>query len=118
MNDKDKEAFDKWWISNKYQLTSFYWHDTSLVGSEILATWKAACEYKKETLLECIHNYYSLMEELKEWKEAARSEAEEVNRLQAENKKLREALEYLNTITVLPEKVKPIIREALKEIKE
>lgn len=33
----------------------------------------------------------------------------------AENKKLREALEYLNTITVLPEKVKPIIKKALKE---
>ena len=31
--------------------------------------------------------------EILEWREAARSEAEEVNRLQAENKKLREALE-------------------------
>jgi hypothetical protein len=30
--------------------------------------------------------------EILEWKEAARSEAAEVNRLQAENKKLREAL--------------------------
>jgi hypothetical protein len=30
--------------------------------------------------------------EILEWKEAARSEADEVNRLQAENKKLREAL--------------------------
>jgi regulator of replication initiation timing len=30
--------------------------------------------------------------EILEWREAARSEAEEVNRLQAENKKLREAL--------------------------
>jgi regulator of replication initiation timing len=29
-----------------------------------------------------------------QWKEAARSEAEEVNRLQAENKKLRQALEF------------------------
>jgi regulator of replication initiation timing len=30
--------------------------------------------------------------EILEWREAARSEAEEVNRLQAENKKLRKAL--------------------------
>lgn len=94
MNSKDKEAFDKWWISNKYQLTSFYWHDTSLVGSEILATWKAACEYMQAEL------------------------AHHIFKIEAENKKLRDALEYLNTITVLPEKVKPIIREALKEIKE
>jgi predicted transcriptional regulator len=43
----------------------------------------------KEKLLECTYNYYSLMEELKEYKEAARSEAEEVNRLQDETKKLR-----------------------------
>jgi chromosome segregation ATPase len=43
----------------------------------------------KEKLLECTHNYYRIMEELKEWKEAARSEAEEVNRLQDETKKLR-----------------------------
>ena len=91
-------------------------------------------------------SYCKIVDELKEWKEAARSEADEVNRLQtentnlkeqdkiisneiktyieidrklqAENKKLRDALEYLNTITVLPEKVKPIIREALKEIEE
>jgi hypothetical protein len=38
-------------------------------------------------------SYCKVMDKLKEWKEAARSEAEEVNRLQAENKKLREALE-------------------------
>jgi len=42
-------------------------------------------------------SYCKVMDDLKEWKEAARSEAEEVNRLQAENKKLREALEiYAN----------------------
>jgi regulator of replication initiation timing len=33
--------------------------------------------------------------EILEWREAARSEAEEVNRLQAENKKLREALKEI-----------------------
>ena len=37
--------------------------------------------------------------ELKEYKEAARSEANLVNELQAENKKLREALEYIQSNT-------------------
>jgi len=125
MNDKDKEAFYRWWTSNKYELSPFYWSNTSLIGIEIANTWQAACGNKDK--------------ELMEWKEAARSEAEEVNRLQAdyralqeefslaktmagllqaENKRMREALEYLNTITVLAEKVKPVIREALKEAGE
>lgn len=46
------------------------------------------CDYEKKC------SYCKVMDELKEWKEAARSEADEVNRLQAENKKLREALEF------------------------
>ena len=97
MNDKDKEAFEKW-IDNDVlsQDESTLFKNMSEQERVVFVTertWQAACEYKKETLLECVHNYYSLMEELKEYKEAARSEAEEVNRLQAENKKLREALE-------------------------
>jgi hypothetical protein len=122
MNEKDKKAFDKWWISNKYQLSPFYWHDTSLVGSEILATWQAACEYKQKEVdffkdrnetniskATCINQvndglHILLKEaeaELFEWKEAARSEADEVNRLQAENRKLREALEFYANCTRL-----------------
>jgi len=80
MNDKDKEAFDKWWISNKYELTPFYWHNTSLVGSEILATWQAACEYKRD-------EYLNIMK--------AMTQTSQNNfKLQDENKKLREALEF------------------------
>lgn len=86
MNNKDEKAFEDWYGDKPKNYASLYLQNKK--------AWQAACEYKKETLLECIHNYYSLMEELKEYKEAARSEAEEVNRLQAENKKLREALEF------------------------
>ena len=82
MNDKDQEAFEGWVasedkhegvFSNNNNFTRDYW-----IAEK---TWQAACEYKDEELIE--------------WKEAARSEAEEVNRLQAENKKLREALEQI-----------------------
>jgi hypothetical protein len=103
MNDKDKEAFEKWLVSeNKHE--GVFSNNNNFTRDYWIAekTWQAACEYKDKDLLE--------------WKEAARSEANIVNVLQAENKKLRDALEYLNTITVLPEKVKPIIREALKEL--
>jgi len=63
-------------------------------------------------------SYCKIMDELKEWKEAARSEAEEVNRLQAENKKLREALEFYANCTRLMLDVKdlpidPIIGEPM-----
>lgn len=68
-----------------------------------------------------------LEDELLEYKEAARSEADEVNRLQAENKRIREALEfYADEETWLGERVVgyPIAlddegkkaTEALKEI--
>jgi hypothetical protein len=71
MNNKDKEAFDKWCDLNGY---------LHIVEDFLYEAWKAACEYKDKELLE--------------YKEAARSEAQEVNELQAENKKLREALEF------------------------
>ncbi len=121
MNDKDKEAFEAWWkeYTSNLSHTPTEW--------DVHDAWQAACEYKKETLLECAHNYYSLMEELKEYKEAARSEAEEVNELQAENKKLREALEvvlgydgdFLSTSAeVRLNTAKYAAEEALKEVEK
>jgi hypothetical protein len=61
--------------------------------------WEAALEYERFNHKYCIvGSLDKLCEKLeaenKEYKEAARSEAEEVNRLQAQNKKLREALEF------------------------
>jgi hypothetical protein len=65
--------------------------------------------------------------EILEWKEAARSEADEVNRLQAENNKLREALKFYaerDNYLLIEDRDKSDIeldfgnlaREALKEI--
>jgi hypothetical protein len=69
--------------------------------------------------------------EILEWREAARSEADEVNRLQAENKKLREALEfyadaaYMYVIKGVKSEICPckpdifeMTYEALKEVEE
>ena len=69
--DKDKEAFEKWCDLNGY---------LHIVEDFLYEAWQAACEDKDKEILE--------------YKEAARSESEEVNSLQAENKKLREALEF------------------------
>jgi regulator of replication initiation timing len=94
MNDKDKEAFNEWRNSTSTRL-------------DIHDAWQAACEYKQKEIeevelreikvnrsfVELASKYCELQAENKEWKEAARSEAEEVNRLQAENKRMREALE-------------------------
>jgi regulator of replication initiation timing len=55
--------------------------------------------------------------ELMEYKEAARSEAEEVNRLQTENKKLREALEHIYETSDDYDSAK-YAREELMEYKE
>jgi regulator of replication initiation timing len=97
MNDKDKEAFDEWRNSTSARL-------------DIHDAWQAACEYKDE--------------ELNEWKEAARSEAEEVNRLQVENKKLREALQqiayHVGKFPIHESycELSHIAREALKEVEK
>jgi CHAD domain-containing protein len=94
MNDKDKEAFEKWlntkaWIGDHAKMA---WCEEA---------WQAACEYKQkeysnimDAMTQTSQYNYKLQAKNKEWKEAARSEAEEVNRLQSENKKLREALEF------------------------
>lgn len=100
MNDKDKEAFNEWRNSISTRL-------------DIHDAWQAACEYMQAELayhifkieaenkklrekLETAKIIFIEMndkdKEILEWREAARSEAEEVNRLQTENKKLREAL--------------------------
>lgn len=138
MNDKDKEAFEKWIDSDVLsQDESALFKNMSEQERVVFVTertWQAACEYKdKEQYIEgSIHEssgikremtwkessdmmermyqgaiaqldreYKRIKEfqaELLEYKEAARSEAEEVNRLQAENKKLRQELEIAKSI--------------------
>jgi predicted metal-binding protein len=103
MKDKDKEAFEKW------ELDYFGQNDNCPhYILHIKNTWYAACEYKDK--------------ELMEYKEAAKSETEEINRLQSEIKKLREALEFyadeknMVSLTGLPFGRRA--REALKEVSE
>lgn len=79
MNDKDKEAFNVWRNSTSTRL-------------DIHDAWQAACEFKQEEI-ETV--------ELREIK-VNRSFVELADKyceLQAENKKLREALEYIQSNT-------------------
>ena len=75
MNEQDKEAFES--------------HLEVICNKEndyerFFAIWQAACEYKQK--------------EIDEWKEAAKSEAQLVNELQEQNKKLKKEIEYLKEI--------------------
>jgi hypothetical protein len=64
MNDKDKEAFEEWYMNNES------------VFDDCKEAWQAACEYMQAEL------------------------AHHIFKIEAENKKLREALEfYANTFT-------------------
>lgn len=81
MRDKDKKAFIEY-ICRHDQGILQAGDESELDMAE--RVWQAACEYKDKELLE--------------WKEAARSEAEEVNRLQAENADLKDEIDKLNKI--------------------
>ena len=102
MNDKNKKAFDEWLseAGNHYADALAYEFEKHLC----FVSWQAACEYKDKDILE--------------YKEASRSEADEVNRLQAENKKLREALEAIAKDYDRPSDMMKKAREALKEVEE
>lgn len=72
MNDKDKEAFEKWWDEIRLRGQSTF--------GIVAITWKAACEYKKE-------EYSNIMD--------AMTQTSQYNsKLQAENAKLRECLKF------------------------
>jgi hypothetical protein len=78
MNDKDKEAFDEWRNSISTRL-------------DIHDAWQAACKYKDKEIMNEVRQTPSGVSVVKFNKELVRKEIE---KLQAENKKLREALEY------------------------
>lgn len=100
MNDKDKEAFENWWRENKIPENIFDY---------VVKSWQAACEYKeKEQYIEgSIHESGGVKREMT-WKESSdmfermymnslaqlKKEHERIREFQAENKKLREALEF------------------------
>jgi len=115
MNDKDKKAFEEWFLG----LDNAHIISAMKLNRGWFEAWQAACEYKQKEVdflkdrnetniskVTCVNQvndglHILLKEaeaELFEWKEAAKSEANIVNELQAENKKLREALEKITTI--------------------
>jgi hypothetical protein len=73
MNDKDKEAFEKWGSDED--------GDKPLLEGSAYEAWQAAVEYKDK--------------ELMEWKKAARSEAQMLNEERERSKILVEALTYI-----------------------
>jgi hypothetical protein len=124
MNDKDKEAFVKYMAENlpysyyvsyhcpelktwqaaceykdKEQYIEGSIHESGGIKREM--TWKESSDMMEnmyQGAIARLDREYKRIRELqaenKEWKEAARSEANIVNELQAENKKLKEALEH------------------------
>ena len=82
MNDKDKEAFRLWAGEEE--------GESLLYDGAAFHTWQAACEYKKDEIKELSYFkaiYNSLID-------GAARDTEKINKLQDENKKLREALEF------------------------
>ena len=71
MNDKDKEAFEKWWDEIRLRGQSTF--------GIVAVTWKAACEYKQKEI-DSIDCYIERDEKIK--------------KLQAENARLRECLKF------------------------
>jgi hypothetical protein len=86
MKDNDLDAFEKWFaMLDESHLNRVI----KLNRGASQKAWQDACEYMQAELA---YHIFKIEAENKEWREAARSEAEEVNELQAENKKLREAM--------------------------
>lgn len=76
MNDKDKEAFDNWY--SKLDDT-YLWRVIKLNRGACQESWQAACEYKQKEI-DAIDCYIERDEKIK--------------KLQAENAKLRECVEF------------------------
>ena len=122
MNDKDKEAFEAWWreytsnlsdtptewdvhdawqaaceYKDKEQYIEGSIHESGGIKREM--TWKESSDMMESRYLRAVAQLdieYKRIRELqaenKEWREAARSEAEEVDRLQTENSRMLKML--------------------------
>jgi hypothetical protein len=140
MNDKDKEAFNEWrnsistrldihdaWqaaceYKDKEQYIEGSIHESGGIKREM--TWKESSDMMERmhqgAIAQLNREYERIKkfkDEIQEYKEAARSEANIVDELQAENKKLREKLETAKIIFIeMNDKDKEILewREAAR----
>ncbi len=105
MNDKDKEPFKSWFEQDRKEFEAR--EPATYTDSDewcMRKGWIAACKYKDK-------EYSNLMD--------AMSKTSQYNfKLQAENKKLREALQSIGYFHLRPEQVIRTAREALKEGKK
>ena len=93
MSDKDRKAFEDWF---------------SGCGLEViddLRIWQAACEYKQDQFKFQTPPAVAIYQDMNE-------------KIQDENKKLREALQSIGYFHLRPEQVIRTAREALKETSE
>lgn len=66
-NDKDKEAFEKWWREN---MPNPDWLSSDH-STDVCKAWEAACEFKQREIDELLAENAKLKEEIKNvWKEA------------------------------------------------
>jgi hypothetical protein len=103
MNDKDKEPFKSWFEQDRKEFEAR--EPATYTDSDewcMRKGWIAACKYKDK-------EYSNLMD--------AMSKTSQYNfKLQAENKKLREALQSIGYFHLRPEQVIRTAREALKKV--
>ena len=101
MNYKDKEAFEKWELDVEWS-TAFTGHRLAAIDA-----WQAACEYKDNEFKFQTSPSVIVYQDMNE-------------KLQAENKKLREALNRISEIGYYHDygTHRDIAIEALKEVEE
>jgi hypothetical protein len=101
MNDKDKQEFLKWIVTKlieedqdyikKGEISPYFKPSYKNGKPDINEAWQAACEYKDKEIMNEVRQTPSGVSVVKFNKELVRKEIE---KLEAENKKLREALQW------------------------
>ena len=143
MNDKDKEAFEKWWMEGFKGMSDMEVIKYVNVGKQTsLHGWQSACEYKQKEVDELIkqlkHEHDLCKKHLKVYKDASAELIEQdqilgeeiktymviAEKLQVENAKLRECVEEISKmrqeVSFYVEPTYPAILciEVLKELGE
>lgn len=97
MNDKDKEAFEKWYKINFSELVKE--NGIGKIQNDFIKAWQAACEYKQkeideleESLATRLAKSYIAGKDLS--KIIQKNLTNEVKKLQAENEKLKKSLNF------------------------